>query len=966
MANLVTFNGSNYIIPDVGETGWGSNVTSYLIAIAAGAFQKTGGSFALTAEADFGNSFGLKALYLRSETANGANAGFIKMAPSDTVSWRNVANNADLQMGVDSSDNLLFNGHIISSSGGSLEFPNGTAATPGIASISYPNTGIFIPSAQALGFTTAGVLGLTIENSQIVNAVNSVITTKSLDNSFIGFRVINTSGGIAAEAVSDVAAGTGGCGILSSGSGNTDTYMGIPKANTSQFRSDGGGAGLFISTAGGGGPMYIGTSGTMAIAIDTSQQMSLKGAVNGSTISLNGAAQFNVFNTSAGVSAHADLNVVNDLSDNTNLKIFSSGYTGTLYGITQGRYALLNNGAGFGLMINTNSGPMYLGTANTKAVTIDTSQNIILTGSLSTPSFIELLNQGTLRFQDASTHVITFQAPSSATSFSYAWPGTAPTSGQVLSSTSGGIMSWTTPVPSASPTFTGTVTAANLALTDTSNQIVLGTTRTATLTAPTPATSSRTYTFPDLIGDYSVVATIGAQTIAGAKTLSSALTITPTTNQLVLGVTNTTTISATAPTASRVYTIPDVGGNANFILDAGGQALAGTSLVLSDTTNQIRLGTSGSHNTLLSATNPAANITVTIPDLGASYSIVGTAGSQTIAGAKTFSNNVAMTSSNSGAQNIVSVANTNTAVASDAKFLATSNTASGGDAYTQYTNGTINWSAGLDSSDSGKYKLSASSTLGTTDNFVMDTSGNATLTGSMTATAISGTTGSFSSAVTITPTTNQLVLGTTRTVTISASQPATSSRTYTIPDQGAAANFLMSAAAQTITGVQTFSGQINANFSGTGGNPIHGTNTNDNASAGYIGEQMESTVTTSINTGTSGAYFDVTSLSLTAGDWDVFGLVEFIRNAATFTSTDILMGIGTATGNNASGLTNGTTLNEWGGTIIPVTFTNFALTIGMVRVSITGTTTYYLKGYVDTFSAGQPKVKGRMTARRVH
>ena len=42
-----------------------------------------------------------------------------------------------------------------------------------------------------------------------------------------------------------------------------------------------------------------------------------------------------------------------------------------------------------------------------------------------------------------------------------------------------------------------------------------------------------------------------------------------TTNQLVLGTTNTTTISAIAPAASRIYTIADMGATANFILGTG-------------------------------------------------------------------------------------------------------------------------------------------------------------------------------------------------------------------------------------------------------------------------------------------------------------------------------------------------------------------------------------------------------------
>ena len=116
---------------------------------------------------------------------------------------------------------------------------------------------------------------------------------------------------------------------------------------------------------------------------------------------------------------------------------------------------------------------------------------------------------------------------------------------------------------------------AGINIAATTNQLILGTTRTATLTAPTPASASRTYTFPDLTGDYSVVATIGAQTIAGAKTFSDPITQNDTTNQIVLGVTNTTTISATAPSASRVVTIPDPGGAASFVMTEGTQTING-------------------------------------------------------------------------------------------------------------------------------------------------------------------------------------------------------------------------------------------------------------------------------------------------------------------------------------------------------------------------------------------------------
>jgi hypothetical protein len=114
-----------------------------------------------------------------------------------------------------------------------------------------------------------------------------------------------------------------------------------------------------------------------------------------------------------------------------------------------------------------------------------------------------------------------------------------------------------------------------LTLVPTSNQIVLGTTRTVTLTAPTPASTSRVVTIPDLGAAYSVVGTEAAQTINGAKTFTDPITQNDTSNQIVLGVTNTTTISATAPSASRVVTIPDPGAAASFVMTEGTQTING-------------------------------------------------------------------------------------------------------------------------------------------------------------------------------------------------------------------------------------------------------------------------------------------------------------------------------------------------------------------------------------------------------
>lgn len=66
-----------------------------------------------------------------------------------------------------------------------------------------------------------------------------------------------------------------------------------------------------------------------------------------------------------------------------------------------------------------------------------------------------------------------------------------------------------------------------------------------------------------------------AQTFTAIQTFAATVNITATTNQLVLGTTNTVTITSPAPAASRVYTIPDVLGAASFVMTAGAQSIAG-------------------------------------------------------------------------------------------------------------------------------------------------------------------------------------------------------------------------------------------------------------------------------------------------------------------------------------------------------------------------------------------------------
>lgn len=205
--------------------------------------------------------------------------------------------------------------------------------------------------------------------------------------------------------------------------------------------------------------------------------------------------------------------------------------------------------------------------------------------------------------------------------------------------------------------------------------------------------------------------------------------------------------------------------------------------------------------------------------------------------------------------------------------------------------------------------------------------------------------------VTITPTTNQIVLGTTRTVTLTAPTPASASRTITIPDLTGDYSVLGTIGNQTATGVKTFSGQLIGK----------GTATNDSAAAGFIGEYVvASVVGGSAVTATNNTLGDVTNISLTAGDWDVTGLVIY---QGTVTGTEFIGGIGTASGTTSTGLVSGDTQLET--PTAPTAASDSAVpTISAVRMSLSGTSTIYLK-YKALFTVGTCKVYGRISARRV-
>lgn len=159
MSQNFTINGVIYPYPDVDDQEWGQEATDWANAVTNGMLQKAGGSFTLTADVDFGATYGLKTSYYKSRATNPASAGQVRLGNTESVSWRNAANNADLSLSVNSSNQITFAGNPIIS---------GTALT---ASRTVVTDGSGVLSVSATTSTEIGyVNGVTSAIQAQINA----------------------------------------------------------------------------------------------------------------------------------------------------------------------------------------------------------------------------------------------------------------------------------------------------------------------------------------------------------------------------------------------------------------------------------------------------------------------------------------------------------------------------------------------------------------------------------------------------------------------------------------------------------------------------------------------------------------------------------------------------------------------------------------------------------------------------
>ena len=146
-----------------------------------------------------------------------------------------------------------------------------------------------------------------------------------------------------------------------------------------------------------------------------------------------------------------------------------------------------------------------------------------------------------------------------------------------------------------------------------------------------------------------------------------------------------------------------------------------------------------------------------------------------------------------------------------------------------------------------------------------------------------------------------------------------------------------------------------------------GTTTNDSAGTGYVGQYVSSSIAVgsavSLTTNTAA---NVTSVSLTAGDWDCRAVIARVVNGATFNGTYFTGTLSTTTADPPTTTTLAAGQSVADARVAGIIPANVGPTsnIPPFRFSLAATTTVYLVAY-DTFSAGTDGAYGLLSCRRV-
>jgi len=217
VAQTLVINGVSYAYPETADTDWGDVATSWAAAVSTSLLQKTGGTFTLSAEVDFGASFGLKSTYYKSRATFPSTTGQIRLGTTEVIAWRNNANSGNNTLATDSSDNLLYNGVNFA---GTIPINRGgtgqTTANAGFNALSPMTTlGDIIYGAASgagtrlAGNTTTTKLFLTQTGTGAVSAIPAWAAILAADISGLTNSNLSGSAGITGANIANTTIATG-------------------------------------------------------------------------------------------------------------------------------------------------------------------------------------------------------------------------------------------------------------------------------------------------------------------------------------------------------------------------------------------------------------------------------------------------------------------------------------------------------------------------------------------------------------------------------------------------------------------------------------------------------------------------------------------------------------------------------------------------------------------------------------
>jgi len=157
--------------------------------------------------------------------------------------------------------------------------------------------------------------------------------------------------------------------------------------------------------------------------------------------------------------------------------------------------------------------------------------------------------------------------------------------------------------------------------------------------------------------------------------------------------------------------------------------------------------------------------------------------------------------------------------------------------------------------------------------------------------------------------------------------------------------------------------EVDLKSKGTSGVEIQGRSTNTNAPSGYFGEFMNSTIALASATAlTTGTAVNITSLTLTPGDWNTWGGIAFVAAAST-NITDLRVGISTTSGTLPGVLSTSQSQNIQGFSSLVAGAVTYSFPSQEGRFTVSSNTTVYLIARA-TFSASTLSAYGFFSARR--